>query len=100
MCNHAITRLTIHITRVGTAYAGRQGERSFRLLCIALHIRLQTASTAPTRLPPCALADEYQFLVPVEDNEGKVIGLLCSWCINKTDAGTWTTKPAQAFVKT
>ena len=43
------------------------------------------------------LAEIYPFLVPVEDsdNEGKVIGVLCSLCMkHKTDqrnhAGTWT----------
>ena len=51
-----------------------------------------------------ALADEYLFLAPVEDNEGKVTGLLCSLCIkHKTDqrnhAGTWTTKPCTCIRK-
>ena len=41
------------------------------------------------------LADEYPFLTLVKDNEGKVIGLVCLWCMkHKTDhAGTWTIEP-------
>ena len=48
------------------------------------------------------MAEDYSFLLPVEDRDseerGKVIGVLCSLCIkHKTDqrnhAGTWTSKP-------
>ena len=53
-----------------------------------------------------ALAEAYPFLVPVEDrdNEGKVIGVLCSLCMkHETDqrnhAGTWTSKPCSCIRK-
>ena len=41
------------------------------------------------------LAEAYPFLVPVEDrnNEGKVIGVLCSLCMKHKTNGTWTSKP-------